>query len=321
MCIPAQSQGPIHLSEPVDVLKVLDFQSSPEGVTRTSGFCTRRRASTPDTAFRVTGQVQLKAPTTQLFPGGAFPEDFSILTTVRPKSSLQSFLLSVYNAQGVQQLGVEVGRAPVFLYEDQNGRPSPEDYPLFNTLNLADGKWHRVAVSVDKKTVTVIVDCKTKITKPLPRSDQGTISTDGETTFGTKNEDEGFEVKQRYKQNIYRIFTEYLQNIYRIFTDYLQNIYRIFTDYLQDIYRIFTGYLQNIYRIFTDYLQNIYRIFTDYLQNIYRIFSEYLQIITQDIYRIFTDYLHIIYRIFTEYLQIIYRFVRERRPGDRVGTV
>lgn len=73
--------------------------------------------------------------------GGVFPEDFSILTTVRPKSGLQSFLLSIYNEQGVQQLGVEVGRSPVFLYEDQTGKPAPEDYPLFRTLNVADGKY------------------------------------------------------------------------------------------------------------------------------------------------------------------------------------
>lgn len=69
-----------------------------------------------------------------------FPEDFSILATIKPKAGLQSFLLSIYNEQGVQQLGVEVGRSPVFLYEDQTGKPAPEDYPLFRTLNLADGK-------------------------------------------------------------------------------------------------------------------------------------------------------------------------------------
>lgn len=50
-------------------------------------------------------------------------------------------MLSIYNEQGVQQLGVEVGRSPVFLYEDQNGKPAPEDYPLFKTFNLADGKY------------------------------------------------------------------------------------------------------------------------------------------------------------------------------------
>ncbi|KAA8580958.1 hypothetical protein FQN60_013916 [Etheostoma spectabile] len=177
-------------AEPVDVLKVLEFQNYPEGVTKTSGLCTNRRASKPDSAYRVAKQIQISAPTTQLFPGGVFPEDFSILTTVRPKSGLQSFLLSIYNQQGVQQLGVEVGRSPVFLYEDHNGKPAPEDYPLFSTLNLADGKWHRVAISVEKKTVTIIVDCKKKIIKPLLRSDHGSIHTNGITVFGTRILDE-----------------------------------------------------------------------------------------------------------------------------------
>lgn len=73
-------------------------------------------------------------------PGDSFPEDFSILATVKPKKGSQSFLLSVYNEQGIQQLGLEVGRSPVFLYEDHTGKPSPEDYPLFRGVNLADGK-------------------------------------------------------------------------------------------------------------------------------------------------------------------------------------
>ncbi|XP_038852777.1 collagen alpha-1(V) chain-like [Salvelinus namaycush] len=177
-------------TEPVDVLKVLDFHNSHEGVRKTSGFCTNRRASEPDTAYRVGKQAQISAPTKKLFPGGVFPEDFSILTTLRPKAGLQSFLLSVYSEQGVQQLGVEVGRSPVFLYEDQSGKPAPEDYPLFRSLNLADGKWHRVAISVEKKMVTIIVDCKQKITKPLLRSDRASINTNGITVFGTRILDE-----------------------------------------------------------------------------------------------------------------------------------
>ncbi|KAK6299506.1 hypothetical protein J4Q44_G00295390 [Coregonus suidteri] len=180
----------VRAAEPVDVLKVLEFHNSPEGVRKTSGFCTNRRASKPDTAYRVGKQAQISAPTKQLFPGGEFPEDFSILTTLRPKAGLQSFLLSVYSEQGVQQLGVEVGRSPVFLYEDQSGKPAPEDYPLFRSLNLADGKWHRVAISVEKQRVTVIVDCQQKITKPLLRSDRASINTNGITVFGTRILDE-----------------------------------------------------------------------------------------------------------------------------------
>lgn len=69
-----------------------------------------------------------------------FPEDFSILTTVKAKKGSQAFLVSVYNEQGIQQLGLELGRSPVFLYEDHTGKPGPEEYPLFPGINLSDGK-------------------------------------------------------------------------------------------------------------------------------------------------------------------------------------
>uniref|UniRef100_A0A8C1BH78 Collagen, type XI, alpha 1a n=1 Tax=Cyprinus carpio carpio TaxID=630221 RepID=A0A8C1BH78_CYPCA len=180
----------VRAAEPVDVLKVLEFSTVPEGVQKTSGFCTNRRASQPDTAYKIGKNAQISAPTKQLFPDGVFPEDFSILTTIKPKAGIQSFLLSIYNEKGVQQLGVEVGRSPVFLYEDQTGKPAPEDYPLFRSLNLADGKWHRVGISVEKKTVTIIVDCKKKLTKPLGRSDHAGIDTNGITVFGTRILDE-----------------------------------------------------------------------------------------------------------------------------------
>uniref|UniRef100_A0A3B3WLD8 Thrombospondin-like N-terminal domain-containing protein n=1 Tax=Poecilia mexicana TaxID=48701 RepID=A0A3B3WLD8_9TELE len=192
--------------EPVDVLKALDFQSSPEGVRKTPGFCTVRRGSKPDVAYRVTKNAQISAPTKQLFPG-VFPEDFSILFTIKPKARLQSFLLSIYNKQGLQQLGVEVGRAPVFLYEDQHGKPTPEEYPLFRSINLADGKWHRVAISVEKKSITVFVDCKKKLTKALKRSDQAVIDTEGITVFGTRIlDDEVFEVNLNFRLLVYLCF-------------------------------------------------------------------------------------------------------------------
>lgn len=73
-------------------------------------------------------------------PASAFPEDFSILTTVKAKKGSQAFLLSIYNEQGIQQIGLEMGRSPVFLYEDHTGKPGPEDYPLFRGINLSDGK-------------------------------------------------------------------------------------------------------------------------------------------------------------------------------------
>uniref|UniRef100_A0A8C0EWI0 Fibrillar collagen NC1 domain-containing protein n=1 Tax=Bubo bubo TaxID=30461 RepID=A0A8C0EWI0_BUBBB len=178
-------------SEPADLLKVLDFHNLPDGITKTTGFCTSRRSSKEaDVAYRVTKDAQLSAPTKQLYPASLFPEDFSILTTVKAKKGGQSFLISIYNEQGIQQIGVEMGRSPVFLYEDHTGKPGPEDYPLFRGINLADGKWHRVAISVQKKNVTLILDCKKKITKFLDRSDHPIIDVNGIIVFGTRILDE-----------------------------------------------------------------------------------------------------------------------------------
>lgn len=65
------------------MLKVLEFQNYPEGVGPTSGFCAQRRASKPDSAYRVSKPFQISAPTTQLFPG----ETGSPAGLVKPASS------------------------------------------------------------------------------------------------------------------------------------------------------------------------------------------------------------------------------------------
>uniref|UniRef100_A0A8C5GAX9 Fibrillar collagen NC1 domain-containing protein n=1 Tax=Gouania willdenowi TaxID=441366 RepID=A0A8C5GAX9_GOUWI len=181
----------LSVAEPADLLKILDFHSLPEGVSKTTGLCTHRKSTQgADVAYRVSKDAQLSAPTKQLYPGDVFPEDFSIMATVKPKKGSQSFLLSLYNEQGIQQLGLEVGRSPVFLYEDHTGKPSPEDYPLFRGVNLADGKWHRVAISVHKQTITLVLDCKKKTTQKLLRSPSPIIDTKGIIVFGTRILDE-----------------------------------------------------------------------------------------------------------------------------------
>uniref|UniRef100_A0A8C7VLZ4 Collagen, type XI, alpha 2 n=1 Tax=Oncorhynchus mykiss TaxID=8022 RepID=A0A8C7VLZ4_ONCMY len=176
-------------SHPVDVLRMLQLPSLPEGVRKVPGFCTSRRAGTADHAYRISKKAQISAPTNQLF-SGRFPENFSIMALVKAHAGLQAFLLSIYSEQGVQQLGVELGRSPVFLYEDQTGKPAPEDYPLFSGVNLADGKWHRIAISVSKKNVTLLLDCKKRMTRALPRSKSPVVDTKGITVFGARLLDE-----------------------------------------------------------------------------------------------------------------------------------
>eukprot|EP00073_Rattus_norvegicus_P041578 XP_008771010.1 PREDICTED: collagen alpha-2(XI) chain-like [Rattus norvegicus] len=103
-------------------------------------------------------------------------------------------LLTLYSAQGVQQLGLELGRPVRFLYEDQRGRPQASAQPIFRGLSLADGKWHHVAVAVKGQSVTLIVDCKKRVTRPLPRSVHPVLDTHGVVIFGAHVlDDEVFE--------------------------------------------------------------------------------------------------------------------------------
>uniref|UniRef100_A0A8C5EZ07 Thrombospondin-like N-terminal domain-containing protein n=1 Tax=Gopherus evgoodei TaxID=1825980 RepID=A0A8C5EZ07_9SAUR len=178
-------------SKPVDVLRALGVQDGRDGVSIAAGICTQRRgAEESDFAFRLENSTQLSAPTRQLFPDGHFPEDFSILATLRAQRGSQAFLLSLYDERGVQQLGVEIGRSPVFLYEDQAGQPAPERYPLFSRVSLADGKWHRVALSVEGTNVSLLVDCQAPLTLPLERGPRPVVSTAGITLLGTRLLDE-----------------------------------------------------------------------------------------------------------------------------------
>uniref|UniRef100_A0A667WJ99 Collagen, type V, alpha 3b n=1 Tax=Myripristis murdjan TaxID=586833 RepID=A0A667WJ99_9TELE len=174
------------------VLSVLDVSEDMEGVSLEAGLCTSREGhEETDLSFRIDKKIQLSAPTKQLFPESQFPVDFSVMTTVRARKDSQVFLLSIYDSQGTQQLGLEVGRSPVFLYEDQEGQPPPELYPTFRKINLADGKWHRVAYSVEGQSVTLYLDCAKLDTLDLPRGHDPWVSTDGVTVFGTRLLDEG----------------------------------------------------------------------------------------------------------------------------------
>uniref|UniRef100_A0A3P8Y4V9 Fibrillar collagen NC1 domain-containing protein n=1 Tax=Esox lucius TaxID=8010 RepID=A0A3P8Y4V9_ESOLU len=179
----------------VDVLRILDLSEDMEGVSLEAGLCTSRvgREET-DISLKINKKIQLSVPTKQLFPEGLFPVDFSVLATVRARRGAQVFLLSLYDTQGTQQLGLEVGRSPVFLYEDQHGRPPPELYPTFRKINLADGKWHRIAYSVEGQFVTLYLDCKKVESLELQRGHDPEVSTDGVTVFGTRLlDDEVFE--------------------------------------------------------------------------------------------------------------------------------
>uniref|UniRef100_A0A3P9HP02 Laminin G domain-containing protein n=1 Tax=Oryzias latipes TaxID=8090 RepID=A0A3P9HP02_ORYLA len=178
-------------ANPIDILKILELSEDMEGVSLEAGLCTSRTGrKETDLSFKINKKIQVSVPTKQLFPDTPFPANFSLMTTVKAVKGSQVFLFSMYDTQGTQQLGLEVARSPVFLYEDHKGQPTPEFYPTFRKVNLADGKWHRVAYSVEGQSVSLFVDCEKVDTLDLLRGFDPHISTDGVTVFGTRLLDE-----------------------------------------------------------------------------------------------------------------------------------
>jgi collagen type V/XI/XXIV/XXVII alpha len=69
-----------------------------------------------------------------------FPEDFSIVATVRPKNNTRGYLFSMYSGTTTREvLGFGFGEKTTFLYEDHRGKPGPEKSPDFD-INLVDGE-------------------------------------------------------------------------------------------------------------------------------------------------------------------------------------
>lgn len=67
-------------------------------------------------------------------------------------------------------------------------------------------RWHRVAISVYKQTITLILDCKKKTTQKLLRSPKPIIDTKGIIVFGTRILDEEvFEVGNVLQQTVQHV--------------------------------------------------------------------------------------------------------------------
>ena len=146
----------------MDVLKALGVRGGQAGVSEGPGFCPQR-APEGDRAFRVGKATTLGTPTWELFPGesvqeglagsswehgslpgplscpfpsapsdGHFPENFSVLITLRGHPANQSVLLSIYDEGGARQLGLALGPALGLLGDSFS--------PLPQQVNLMDGR-------------------------------------------------------------------------------------------------------------------------------------------------------------------------------------
>lgn len=85
------------------------------------------------------------------------------------------------------------------IYLNYNKRPTQQGFmcvwaacnPVSVWINFTSfSRWHRVAISVHKQTITLFLDCKKKTTQKLLRSPNPVVDTKGIIVFGTRILDE-----------------------------------------------------------------------------------------------------------------------------------
>ncbi|KAI1298172.1 Collagen alpha-1(V) chain [Halotydeus destructor] len=162
-----------------DMLKLVDIdQESLPGVTRVFGICPKRAISqdedgnpvyatdpNPDMAWKVTSKSSLTISTAQAFPD-EFPEDFSILVAVKPDIGSEANLLTIYTSLGKEQLALRIGNNVSLSYRDGQGQGLTA---VFGS-KVNDGQWHRLALSVHDKKITLLTDCTDEKTRPFKRT-------------------------------------------------------------------------------------------------------------------------------------------------------
>uniref|UniRef100_A0A8C4Q067 Thrombospondin-like N-terminal domain-containing protein n=1 Tax=Eptatretus burgeri TaxID=7764 RepID=A0A8C4Q067_EPTBU len=174
--------------ETTDLLQALSLSTLPQGVTRSQGRCHSSHA------FHLGQEAQVVAPARDILPGTY--RDFSLLATVRIKQGSRPVLLALYDANGSERLALRLGTDVLLAYQDKNKRPPPQRFPLFPAVNIADGRWHRVALSVHKRSATLYVDCVPTPKHHLQRSLSDNLPNNGVLLLGrTVMEDEALEVR------------------------------------------------------------------------------------------------------------------------------
>lgn len=90
-------------------------------------------------------------------------------------------VFAIYSDSGEEQLVLSLG-SDVTLYYSTT--PDDEDKPISFGINISDGKWHRLGISIKGDTVTLILDCAQQISKELRRNQGETISVTGIIIIG-----------------------------------------------------------------------------------------------------------------------------------------
>lgn len=82
-------------------------------------------------------------------------------------------LFTIYGDIGEEQLVLSLGRNISLLY---NTNAEEKNDAISFGIDISDGEWHRLGISIKGDAVTIILDCDRHITKKLQKNLEKTIT-------------------------------------------------------------------------------------------------------------------------------------------------
>jgi len=105
-----------------------------------------------------------------------------------------SVLFTIYGESGEEQLILSMGRDIKFFYSTS---PDVKNEPISFGVDVSDGEWHRLGVSIKGDAVTIILDCNRQITKKLQRNLEKMIA--GILIIGQQLKGDSYLVNKKFK--------------------------------------------------------------------------------------------------------------------------
>ena len=173
-------------------MRVFGLKDLPGNMTKASGLCTSRPRPDggyeEDIAYRMeNSQSAMSLPTRLLFPR-KFPSNYVIMTTVKTEMDNVGSLFSIFNAD--RQLSLAFSVNPIGLkYRKPDGSIGKVTFGA----SLADGQWHRIALSIGERVIVMVVDCEEQVPSESvvdkPSDFPVSINTSGITVLGSDFKD------------------------------------------------------------------------------------------------------------------------------------
>ncbi|KAJ8344351.1 hypothetical protein SKAU_G00316800 [Synaphobranchus kaupii] len=123
----------------------------PQITQLSSGCCWGQRAADVQRAVRAPSEITEKV--VQLFKNKS---EFTFLASVQQKSSTSGVILSIHESEhSYFELASNGLREEIQYHYRHRGKPHSESFPY----RLADGQWHKIALSISASQLLLHVDC------------------------------------------------------------------------------------------------------------------------------------------------------------------